>query len=118
MIGNIDNNSNNIALNSKLIQQDSLNSILGSNTTKKGAENSVDSNFLIDSSDISNNAMKMYQREQDISNFTKLAMSDEENTSHNKLVEQLFSKGIVDVFEDSTITALSSNKSLMNDLGL
>ena len=116
---NIDNNSNNIGLNSKLIQQDSLNSILGTNNTRRNNVNIVDnSNFLIDSSDISNRAMQMYERELDIKNFTELATSDPENTSHNELVKELFAKGVVDVFEDSTIAALSSNKSLIDDLGL
>lgn len=116
---NIDNNSNNIGLNSKLIQQDSLNSILGTNNTRRNNGNIVDnSNFLIDSSDISNRAMQMYERELDIKNFTELATSDPENTSHNELVKELFAKGVVDVFEDSTIAALSSNKSLIDDLGL
>ena len=116
---NIDNNSNNIGLNSKLIQQDSLNSILGTNNTRRNNTNIVDnSNFLIDSSDISNRALQMYERELDIKNFTELATSDPENTSHNELVKELFAKGVVDVFEDSTIAALSSNKSLIDDLGL
>lgn len=115
---NVDNNSN-IGLNSKLIQQDSLNSILGTNNARRSNANNIDnSNFLIDSSDISNRAIQMYERELDIQKFTQLATSDQENTSHNELVEELFSKGIVDVFEDNTITALSTNKSLLDDLGL
>lgn len=119
MLGNIDNNSNNMGLSSKLVRQDSLNSILGSNMLKRGTNNIVDnSNLLIDSSDISKRAMQMYQRELDIKNFTQLATSDPENTSHEKLMQELFSKGVVDVFEDSTVASLSNNKSLIDDLGL
>lgn len=117
MLSNIGNNTD-IALNSKLIKQDSLNRILGSNIpTKKNTTNNV-SEFLLDSSDISNTAMKMYERELDIRNFTQLATSNPENESHNKLVEKLFANGIVDVFEDDTIASLAGNKSLLNDLGL
>ena len=119
MLGNIDNNSNNNILGNKLVQQDSLNNILGTGLSRRNSNNIVDnSNFLIDSSDISNKAMQMYQRELDIKNFTQLATSDPENTSHEKLMEELFSKGVVDVFEDNTIASLSTNKSLIDDLGL
>lgn len=119
MLNNIDNNSKNLTLNSQLVQQDSLNSILGTASQKRNSGvNELDSNFLIDSSDISNKALQMYEHELDVKKFTKLAVSDPENTSHNEMVEELFSKGIVDVFEDSTIAALSSNKSLLDDLGL
>ena len=119
MLNNIDNNSNNLALNSQLVQQESLNSILGTSTANKNNNtNNVDSNFLIDSSDISNRALQMYEHELDVKKFTELATSDPENTSHNELVEELFTKGVVDVFEDSTIAALSTNKSLLDDLGL
>ena len=119
MLGNIDNNSNNNILGNKLVQQDSLNSILGTGLSRRNSNNIVDnSNFLIDSSDISNKAMQMYQRELDIKNFTQLATSDPENTSHEKLMEELFSKGVVDVFEDNTVASLSTNKSLIDDLGL
>ncbi len=120
MLNNIDNNnSNDLALNSRLVQQDSLNSILGTNANRRSQNNSVDnSNLLIDSSDISNKAIQMYQRELDIRNFTQLATSDLENESHNQIMEEMFSKGVVDVFEDSTIAALSTNKSLIDDLGL
>ena len=85
----------------------------------RNMSNPIDnSNFLIDSSDISNKAMKMFEREEDIKKFTRLAISDPENTSENERMQELFKKGIVDVFEDSTIASLSSNKSLLDDLGL
>ena len=118
MLNNIDNNSNNIGLNSQLVRQDSLNRILGTGTGKNHTNPIDNSNFLIDSSDISNRAIKMYERELDVKKFTELATSDPENTSHNKMVEELFSKGVIDVFEDSAIDALVNNKSLLNDLEL
>lgn len=118
MLNNIDNNSNNLSLNSQLVQQDSLNRILGTGAARSN-NNAIDnSNFLIDSSDISNRAMEMYERENDVKKFTELATSDQENTSHNEMVQELFSKGVVDVFEDSMIAALSTNQSLLDDLNL
>lgn len=119
MLNNIDNNSNSLGLNSQLVRQDSMNRILGTAAAARNMSNPIDnSNFLIDSSDISNKAMKMFEREEDIKKFTRLAISDPENTSENERMQELFKKGIVDVFEDSTIASLSSNKSLLDDLGL
>jgi len=116
MLGNVTNS----LLEAKMQRQESLNSILGSNIIKNksngyGAQNQ---DLLIDSTDISKTAVDMYQRELDIKNFTKLATSDQENTSHNDLVEKLFAKGVVDVFEDNIIASLSQNKSLLQDLNL
>ena len=46
-------------------------------------------------------------------------MSDIENESHNKLVEDLFSNGnVTDLFEDEVISSLATNQELLNDLGL
>lgn len=119
MLNNIDNNSNSLGLNSQLVRQDSMSRILGTASASRNMSNPIDnSNFLIDSSDISNKAMKMFEREEDIKKFTRLATSDPENTSENERVQELFKKGVVDVFEDSTIASLSSNKSLLDDLGL
>jgi len=118
MLNNIINNTD-IASNSRLTQQDSLNSILGSNAVKRGMSNPIsNSDLLIDSSDISNRAVRMYERELDIKNFTNLATSDPQNESHNEMVKELFSKGVIDVFEDSSIMSLAKNQALIDDLGL
>lgn len=64
-------------------------------------------------------AVDMYERKSDIKNFTKLALSDPENTSHNKLVDALFTHGIVSVNEDDEkLLELSDNKRFLRDLGL
>lgn len=121
MLNNINNNNTDVNISSQLVKQNSQNTILGSNSigaaNTKDAEN-IDNNFYIDSSDISNTAMKMFEKEQDVSNFTKLATSDPENTSHNDMVKQLFSEGVTDPFEDSALSELTNNQSLLDDLGL
>ena len=56
--------------------------------------------------------------ENKISKDLPVLRSDPENTSADERVQELFKKGVVDVFEDSTIASLTSNKSLLDDLGL
>lgn len=64
------------------------------------------------------NAVKLYEHQADVKKFTKLALSDPENKSHNKLVDALFSHGIVNVEDDKKLKELSDNSKLLKDLGL
>ena len=64
------------------------------------------------------NAMDLYERKSDIKKFTKLALSDPENTSHNTLVDELFSNGVVNPTEDEKLLELSDNTRFLKDLGL
>lgn len=63
-------------------------------------------------------AVNMYERKCDINNFTKLALSDPENDSHNKIMDELFSKGVVDPSDDEKLLELSDNTRFLRDLGL
>lgn len=64
-------------------------------------------------------AVDLYEKQADVKKFTKLVLSDPENTSHNKLVDALFSHGIVSVNEDDEkLLKLSDNKRFLKDLGL
>lgn len=63
-------------------------------------------------------AVNMYERKCDIKNFTKLALSDPENDSHNKIMDELFAKGIIDPSEDEKLLELSDNTRFLKDLGL
>lgn len=63
-------------------------------------------------------AVNMYERQADIKKFTKLVLSDPENKSHNKLVDALFSHGIVNVEDEENLKKLSNNTKFLNDLGL
>ena len=59
-----------------------------------------------------------YEKQCDIKNFTKLVLSDPENTSHNKIVEDLFKSGAKDPLENEKLTQLAENSKLLKDLGL
>ncbi len=63
-------------------------------------------------------AVEMYEKQSDIKKFTALALSNPENKSHNKLVEALFSHGIVNVEDDEKLLELSDNRRFLKDLGL
>lgn len=68
---------------------------------------------------LSKHALNLYERKTDINNFTKLALSDPENKSHNDIVDQLFGKeGFKDPFEDDALFSLSENERFLKDLGL
>jgi hypothetical protein len=68
---------------------------------------------------LSKHALNLYERKTDINNFTKLALSDPENTSHNDIVSKLFSKNnVVDPFSEESLFSVSENEKFLKDLGL
>ncbi len=67
---------------------------------------------------MSKHALKLHEKQCDIKNFTKLVLSDPENTSHNEIVEQLLKEDVLDPLSDKVIEELSNNKELWDDLGL
>lgn len=67
---------------------------------------------------LSCHALNLYERKTDIKNFTKLALSNPENKSHNKIMDELFTnKSVVDAFDDEKLFELSENKRFLEDLG-
>lgn len=67
---------------------------------------------------LTQSAVNLYERQNDIKNFSKLVLSNPENNSHNQIVDELFSKGIIDPFEDEKLLELSDNSRFLRDLGL
>ena len=64
-------------------------------------------------------ALNLYERNKDIKTFTKLAMSDPEDKSHEKMVADLVKDGkILDTTDTDKIFDLSSNEKLYDDLGI
>ena len=63
-------------------------------------------------------AVKFYEKECDIKNFSKLVLSNPENTDHNEMVKELFDDGVTDPFIDEKLSMLADNKRFLNDLGL
>lgn len=101
-------------LNSQLDKQTEVSSVV-TNPLKSPYQN-LDKSLLIDETAISNQAINLYQKEQDIKQFANLAMSDPEDMSHEEILANLFDKGVVDPFSDDVFGALSQNQKLWNDL--
>lgn len=76
----------------------------------------IDKNMLIDETAISDEAVSLYQKEQDVQKFTNLMMSDPNDMSHEDIIDSLFQKGISDPFSDETLQELAGNKNLLGDL--
>lgn len=68
---------------------------------------------------LSKSALNLYVKHRDIKNFTKLALSDPDNTEHEKLVQNLIDSGeITDIMSDKSVLDLTENDKFMKDLGL
>ena len=75
-----------------------------------------DQNLLIDETNISNEAIVLYQRDLDIKKFTSLALSNPENTNHNNLVAENVFNIMDSDFENKIIEGIFNNKNFINDL--
>lgn len=78
----------------------------------------IDKSLLIDETAISDEAVNLYQKEQDVKGFNSLAMSDPEDLSHEEIIAGLFNKGVCDPFSDEAVEELTTNKILLEDLSL
>lgn len=67
---------------------------------------------------LTKSAVDMYERKCDIRNFSKLVLSNPENTSHNRLVDELFKQGVIDPADEEKLFELSDNSRFLRDLGL
>ena len=67
---------------------------------------------------LSQHVLRLYERQADINKFTKLAISDPENNSHEELVAKLFDNGVNDFADEDVIYNLIDNDRFKKDLGL
>lgn len=102
----------------KLAQKLSLEREKKSNTVINPIDVDFDERNSIFLKKMTKNAIKMYERNCDIKNFSKLVLSNPENTSHNELVDELFKNEKIDPFEDEKLFELSNNRRFLRDLGL
>ena len=100
-------------INKNLIQNSNVEKL---STDKKNPYSDVDKNLLIDETNISNEALNLYQRDLDIRKFTSLAMSNPENLSHNSLVLQNVFGVQDDAFENTLIEGIFNNNTFLKDL--
>ena len=111
-------NNDNIIIKSQMYEQTQPDKVLGDSFAKTINCTGIHNNFCLDIPEIIEEEKRQQERRDDIAKFTKLAVSDIENTSHNTLVEQLNIEDILSEYEQKLISELSHNRQLLNDLGL
>ena len=119
MFNNINDNNNEFLYNSQLDRQSNVVNLaaLRAANAQKSAY-AVNNNPYVDKSEISANAIELFQKDCDINKFNKLAMSDSDDLSHLDRMSELFSEGVIDVFEDDVLSSLVTNSKLWDDLEL
>ena len=117
MFNNI-NDNNELFYNSQLERQNNVVNIALMHANAQKAAGNYATNPYVDRSEISASAIELFQKDCDINKFNKIAMSDEGDFSHLERMQELFSQGVIDVFEDDVLNALSTNSKLWDDLEL
>ena len=118
MFININDNSNEYLYNSQLDKQNNIINLAALRAGMQKNAYAVNNNPYVDKTEISASAIEMFQRDCDINKFNRIAMSDSEDLSHLDRMNELFSQGVVDVFEDDVISNLVTNSKLWDDLEL
>lgn len=116
MFNNI--NDNDSFYNSQLGNQANVVNLalLRANAAKHSAGKSL--NPYVDKTEISSNAIELFQKDCDIRKFNKIAMSEEKDFSYLERMQELFSDGVVDAYEDDVMSELVNNPKLLSDLEL
>ncbi len=116
MFNNVNDNTKDLLYNSQLNNASNVINLAAvrANLQKSG----YNSNIYVDKTEISSNAMELFQRDLDINKFTKIAAGDMNDTSHLERMQELFNDGVVDVFEDDVLSELVTNSKLWDDLEL
>lgn len=96
------------------ISQNSISKISSLGTS--GVYNTDDNGLFVDESTISDTALKLYEREQDIKRFTDLALSDEDDKSADALVISKVMSGEISIDDDEAIFSLLSNDDFLNEI--
>ena len=116
MFNNI--NDNNTFYQSQLENQSNIVNLalMRANSAKHLSEKSR--NPYVDKTEISSNAIELFQKDCDIKKFNKIAMSDETDYSHLERMKELFADGVIDAYEDDVISEIIKNPKLWSDLEL
>ena len=113
MFNNINENNKDLLYNS---QFQSGNIVNLSAVRSAFQRNSGYNNPYVDKTEISANAMQLFQRDLDIKKFTKIASENPEDLSYMEKIQELFSNGVVDPFEEDVLSELVTNSKLWDDL--
>ena len=117
MFNNINDNSEYL-YNSQLDKQSNIVNLAALRANSQKNPYAVNNNPYVDKTEISRNALELFQKDCDINKFNKIAMSDPEDLSHLEKMNELFSQGVIDVYEDDVLSSLVTNSKLWDDLEL
>ena len=109
---------NNINDNNLLQFNNTSNVINLTNVRSTLQKNGYAKNPYVDKTEISANAMQLFQRDLDIKKFTKIASESPEDISYLEKMQELFKDGVVDPFEEDVLSELVTNSKLREDLDL
>ena len=118
MFNNINDNNNEYLYNSQLDKQSNIVNLAALRASTQKNAYSISANPYVDKSEISANAIELFQRDCDINKFNKIAMSNPEDLSHLEKINEIFAEGVIDVFEDDVLSSLVTNSKLWDDLEL
>ena len=107
---------NNINDNNLLQLNNSNNIINIANIRSNIQKSGYNTNPYVDKTEISANAMKLFQKDLDIKKFAKIAAENPEDLSYLQQIQELFSQGVVDPFEEDVLSELVTNSKLWDDL--
>lgn len=118
MFNNINDNNNDFLYNSQLEKQSNIINLASVKANMNKVLFNKNSNPYVDKTEISANALELFQKDCDINKFNKIAMSDADDFSHLERMKELFSEGVIDAFEDDVLKELVTNSKLWGDLEL
>jgi len=118
MFNNINENNSDLLYNAQLEAQSNIVNLAAMRANAQKNPYLVNNNPYVDRTEISANAIELFQRDCDINKFNKIAMSDADDFSHVERVNELLATGVIDAFEDDVLKSLVSNPKLLNDLEL
>lgn len=99
---------------SDAISQSSINRV--SNIGVSSNYNTDERDLFVDESSISDAAIKLYEREQDVQKFAKLALSDQDDNSADALVVSKVFDGQISIDDDEAVFSLLSNEDFLNEI--
>lgn len=117
MFNNI-NDSNNFLYNSGLDKQENVIKLSPLKLNSVTNPYSKQLSHYVDKTEISHDAIKLFEKDCDIKKFNSIAMSNPEDSSHLERMKELFADGVIDVYEDDILSALMNNSKLLDDLML
>lgn len=116
MFNNI--NDNGSFYNSQLDAQSNIVNLALMRANAAKQSSAYNKNPYVDKTEISSNALELFQKDCDIKKFNQIAMSGAGDNSYLEQMNELFADGVVDVYEDDVMAELVNNTKLWDDLEL